>query len=151
MAVWATWPGWESCVWTTTASLVSPEASQRWNTSRWVRWVQTPDTECFTLMFNSPSVLQLWFFYRWCTCIPTTSTGWMWMISALKDLGWRGRSITALACSQTLSTTGRCSLRRSAVWAIGWPFSSATTKSKDREMLRDGESEGKVVEEEQII
>lgn len=57
----------------------------------------------------------------------------------------------ASACFQILSTTGRCSLQRSVASVIGWPFSLATTKSKDREMLRDGESEGRVVEEEQII
>lgn len=100
----------------------------------------------FHTMLYSPSSLPL-LPSRWCTSMPTTSTRWMWMTSALEDLGWRGRSITASACFPTLSTTGRCSLQRSAVSATGWPFSLATTKSKDRGILRDGESE----EKEQII
>lgn len=79
---------------------------------------------------------------RWCTSIPTISARWAWMTSALVDLVWRGHSITASACLRTLSTTGRCSLPHFAVSVTGWPFSLATTKSKDRGYWEVEESEG---------
>lgn len=104
----------------------------------------------FYTMLCSPSALQL-LFSRWSTFTPTTSARWAWMTSALEGSGWRGHSITASACLLTLSTTGKFSLPRSAVSATGWPFSLATTKSKDREMWKRMREWGVVVEEEQII
>lgn len=83
-----------------------------------------------TVLSSTFPPLPLRLFFRWFISIPTTSAKWVWMTSALVDLGWRGHSIMASACSLTLSITGRCSQRHFAAWATGSPFSLATTKNK---------------------
>lgn len=65
------------------------------------------------------------------------------MTSAHEDLGRRGRSIMASACSLTLLITGRCNPQPFAVSPTDWPSSLGTTRSRDREIVGDGENVGK--------
>lgn len=134
-AVWPTSPDWESSIWTTTASPAFPEASLIWNTCRWV--LTCTEAGRFTRSRAHPPCPNLPF-CRWCTSTPTTSTRWVWTTSAPADSAWREHFITASASSLTPSTTGRCSPPHSAASLTGWPFSLATTRSKDQGILRGG-------------